>query len=214
MSHPEAENKGECFAPHFETRQITPDTSEQMRHATWTSDTTPAQLCQHQRRNKFITPGKPLTVVRRTPPLVICVNHEHPVHTTSGTRFGYAPRPRVPDTMQPRRHPFQTTSTKASRPNLITRGKPSTVVWRTPPMEICANHAGYPNTQLAGLALVTHRNQESKIRCNPAHTLQTTPAETSQPHTAQNNTQTRNYLPRLDGKQPVQHRNAPPSPTR
>ena len=72
--------------------------------------------------------------------------------------------------MQPRRHPFQTTSTKASRPNLITRGKPSTAVWRTPPLDISVNHAGYPNTQPAGLAQVTHRNQESKIRCSPADT--------------------------------------------
>ena len=152
MSQSGAENKGECFAPptdpqasrssqpvrlqtgarllsnhwshpicrletetpgnhyvaartqHFETRQITPDTSEQMRHATWISDTTPAPLCQHQRRNKLITPGKPSTVVRRTPPLVISVNHEHPY------------------------------------------------------------------TQLAGLALVTHRNRECQIRCSPADT--------------------------------------------
>ena len=89
---------------HFETRQITPDTSEQMRHATLISDTTPAPLCQQQRRNKLITPGKPSTVVRRTPPLVIFVSHEHPY------------------------------------------------------------------TQLAGLALVTHRNRERQIRCSPADT--------------------------------------------
>lgn len=91
-SHPicclETETPGNHYVAartqHSETRQITPDTSEQMRHATWTSDTTPAQLCQHQRRNKFITPGKPLTVVRRTPPLVISVNHEHPYTQLAG----------------------------------------------------------------------------------------------------------------------------------
>ena len=124
--------------------------------------------------------------------------------------------------MHPRRHPFQTTSTKASRANLITRGNPSTVVWRTPPLDIFANHAGYPNTQLAGLALVTHRNQESNIRCNrnPTHTLQTASAKTPRPHThththtPQKNPKTRNTLPRLGGKQPVQQRNAPPTPTR
>lgn len=111
-SHPicrlETETPGNHYVAartqHFETRQITPDTSEQMRHATWISDTTPAPLCQHQRRNKLITPGKPSTVVRRTPPLVISVNHEHPY------------------------------------------------------------------TQLAGLALVTHRNRECQIRCSPADT--------------------------------------------